>query len=110
MKITIYSWSTSTYELVRDSGWGRGGLVAGGHAGGGGAVGDEAGDGAVGVGQSVSAGGPAGQLLPALEIGQGVFDGDAVGCVPMASRSQRVQTSGSALLFGFRGCVIAWPG
>jgi hypothetical protein len=45
----------------------------------GGAVGDEPGDGAVGVGQAVAAVGPARQLLPAFVVGEGVFDGDAVG-------------------------------
>jgi hypothetical protein len=50
----------------------------------GGAVGDEAGDGAVGVGQPVSAVDPADELPPALVVGQGVFDGDAVGRVPVA--------------------------
>lgn len=45
----------------------------------GGAVGDEAGDGAVGVGQAVAVVGSAGQLLPAFVVGEGVFDGDAVG-------------------------------
>jgi hypothetical protein len=49
-----------------------------------GAVGDEAGDGAVGVGQAVAAMGSARQLLPALVVGEGMFDGDAVGGVPVA--------------------------
>ncbi|QKZ16113.1 hypothetical protein HUT05_05675 [Streptomyces chartreusis] len=43
-----------------------------------GAVGDEAGDGAVGVGQAVAAVDEARQLLPAFAAGEGVFDGDAV--------------------------------
>jgi hypothetical protein len=41
---------------------------------GGGAVADEAGDGAVGVGQTVAAVGPGRQLLPAFVVGEGVFD------------------------------------
>ncbi len=45
-------------------------------SGGGGAVGDEAGDGLVGVGEAVSAVGPALELLPAFAVGEGVFDGD----------------------------------
>jgi hypothetical protein len=48
-------------------------------SGGDGGVGDEAGDGAVGVGEAVAAVGPARGLLPASEVGEGVFDGDAVG-------------------------------
>lgn len=43
------------------------------------AVGDEAGDGSVCVGQAITTMGPAHQLLPALVIGQGVLNGDAVG-------------------------------
>lgn len=37
--------------------------------------------GAVGVGQAVAAAGPAGQLFPAFVVGEGVFDGNAVGGV-----------------------------
>lgn len=43
-----------------------------------GAVWDETDDGATGVGQPVAAVGPAGQLLPAFVVREGVFDGHAV--------------------------------
>lgn len=42
----------------------------------GGAVGDEAGDGTVGVGETVAAVGPADELFPAFVVGEGVFDGE----------------------------------
>lgn len=42
------------------------------------AVGDEAGDSPLGGGQVLPAVGPAGQLLPALVVGEGVSDGDAL--------------------------------
>lgn len=48
------------------------------------AVGDEAGDGPVGIGQGISPVGPAGQLLPALVIGKNVFHRYASGGVVVA--------------------------
>lgn len=48
------------------------------------AVGDDACDGSVGVGEAVTTMGPALELLPAFVIGEGASDGDSVGRVAVA--------------------------
>ncbi|WP_438696049.1 hypothetical protein [Streptomyces alkaliphilus] len=57
-------------------------------------LGDEIGEGTVGVGQAVAAVGPARQLFPAFVVGQGVFDADAVGRVVVAIAFPPVNSAG----------------